>query len=119
MQEKSNIPPEITWSQVRRRWTPGFENILDFGLWQGWFDIHNSIDWSLPLPCPYAKTDSIDRLLLRWVIIPWLQCEMDRFHDHFNNTRKCQDKHKVLPQGVPNHIYENPEAYDGLDFKAR
>lgn len=28
--DKKNIPPEILWSNLRRRFTPGFENILMF-----------------------------------------------------------------------------------------
>lgn len=38
MREKKNIKPEIGWSQLRRRWTPGFENILDLGVLEGWYD---------------------------------------------------------------------------------
>jgi hypothetical protein len=30
--DKMNIKPEIAWSQIRRQFTPGFENILDFGI---------------------------------------------------------------------------------------
>ncbi|KAK6985245.1 hypothetical protein R3P38DRAFT_3450785 [Favolaschia claudopus] len=38
MNEKKNIPPEISWSQLRRRFTPGFEDILDVGVNNGWYD---------------------------------------------------------------------------------
>ncbi|KAK7021596.1 hypothetical protein R3P38DRAFT_3317774 [Favolaschia claudopus] len=38
MNEKKNIPPEISWSQLRRRFTPGFEDILDIGVNNGWND---------------------------------------------------------------------------------
>jgi hypothetical protein len=27
-----NVKSEITWSQLRRRWSPGFEDVLDWGL---------------------------------------------------------------------------------------
>ncbi|KAG1811978.1 hypothetical protein EV424DRAFT_1593667 [Suillus variegatus] len=30
-----NIKPEIFWSQLRRRWTPGFQDILDYGISEG------------------------------------------------------------------------------------
>ncbi|KAJ7070248.1 hypothetical protein B0H15DRAFT_957851 [Mycena belliarum] len=38
MREKKNVKPEIGWSQMRRRFTPGFENILDIGVNEGWYD---------------------------------------------------------------------------------
>jgi hypothetical protein len=31
MREKKNVMPEISWSQMRARWSPGFENVLDYG----------------------------------------------------------------------------------------
>ncbi|KAF4594308.1 hypothetical protein EYR40_009111 [Pleurotus pulmonarius] len=43
MKEKKNIPPEISWSQLRRRFTPGFENILDKGVHMGWYNIDDSV----------------------------------------------------------------------------
>jgi hypothetical protein len=27
-----NLKPKIFWSQLRQRWTPGFEDILDYGV---------------------------------------------------------------------------------------
>lgn len=36
---KSNIKAEIEWSGLRRRWSPGFETILDRGSLDGIFDI--------------------------------------------------------------------------------
>jgi hypothetical protein len=38
MRHKSNVKPEIGWSQLRRRFTPGFEDILDLGVENGWYD---------------------------------------------------------------------------------
>ncbi|KAG2357937.1 hypothetical protein BDR07DRAFT_1490064 [Suillus spraguei] len=38
MRTKKNVMPEITWSQLRRRFTPGFENLLDEGVIEGWYD---------------------------------------------------------------------------------
>ncbi|KAF4565750.1 hypothetical protein EYR40_002183 [Pleurotus pulmonarius] len=57
MKEKKNIPPEISWSQLRRRFTPGFENILDEGVHMGWYNID----------------DTVHKLTFRWVFVPWLQ----------------------------------------------
>lgn len=36
--EKANIKPESTWSQLRRQFTPGFENQLDFGYNNGLYN---------------------------------------------------------------------------------
>lgn len=41
MSEKKNVMPEIGWSQLRHRWTPGFEDILDVGVNNGWYDPNN------------------------------------------------------------------------------
>jgi hypothetical protein len=35
---KKNIMPEITWSQLQHRFIPGFENLLDEGVIEGWYD---------------------------------------------------------------------------------
>lgn len=34
-----------------------------------------------------------------------------------NNTKKRADRNKVLPNGVPNHMFEAAEEYGALDFK--
>ena len=38
MLKKKNVMPEIGWSQLRHRFTPGFEDILDVGVNNGWYD---------------------------------------------------------------------------------
>jgi hypothetical protein len=38
-----NIKPEIAWSQFRRRFAPGFENILELGLSEDWYDPHDAL----------------------------------------------------------------------------
>lgn len=43
MQMKKNVMPEITWSQLRRYFTPGFESILDWGVDEGWYDSTNTL----------------------------------------------------------------------------
>ncbi|KAJ6568517.1 hypothetical protein B0H19DRAFT_939041 [Mycena capillaripes] len=99
MKEKKNVMPEIGWSQLRHRWTPGFEDILEIETNNGWYD------------------PSI--LLQACVFIPWLQRELDAYRDRVNNTAKCADRNKVLPHGVPNHMYEAPEDFGVLDFKIK
>ncbi|KAG2124693.1 hypothetical protein DEU56DRAFT_873254 [Suillus clintonianus] len=95
-----NIKPEIFWSQLRRRWTPGFEDILDFGLSAG----------------IYNPDDALERLVFHFVFIPWLQHELDLFADKFNNTKPRFNMHKILPHGRPNDIFDCPEKFDCRDF---
>lgn len=38
MSRKKNVKPEAAWSQLRRRWTPGFEDVLDRGVNAGLYD---------------------------------------------------------------------------------
>jgi hypothetical protein len=58
MRTKKNVMPEITWSQLRRRFTPGFENLLDEGVIEGWYDSADTLQmyvalvlWSYALIC--------------------------------------------------------------------
>ncbi|KAG1811329.1 hypothetical protein EV424DRAFT_1542550 [Suillus variegatus] len=89
MHTKKNVMSEIAWSQLRWRFTPGFESLLDEGV----------------------------VMVFRWVFIPWLQCELDRYQDRVNNTAKRRDRNKVLLHGVPNLIYDSPEDFGAMDFK--
>ncbi|KAJ4466608.1 hypothetical protein C8J55DRAFT_439669, partial [Lentinula edodes] len=100
MLDKKNVMPEIEWSQLRRRWTPGFEDLMDYGVAQGW----------------YSRTNTLENLVFRWVFIPWLQAELDIYRDRRNNTIKRHDKNKVLPHGVPAHIESSPESYGSFNF---
>ncbi|KAF8835867.1 hypothetical protein BDN67DRAFT_992298 [Paxillus ammoniavirescens] len=84
-----NIMPEIAWSQLRHRFAPGFEGLLNEGL-----------------------------MVFRWLFIPWLQQELDNYQSHINNTRKCHDKKKVLLHGIPKLIHTCATDYRALDFKA-
>lgn len=45
MRDKKNVKPEIVWSQFRRRFTPGFEDILELGVMNGWYNIVDTLDW--------------------------------------------------------------------------
>ncbi|KAJ8481657.1 hypothetical protein ONZ45_g15236 [Pleurotus djamor] len=101
MKEKKNVYPEISWSQLRRRFTPGFEDILDHGVQEGWYDIG----------------DTVHKLTFRWLFTPWLQVELDAYRSRINNSKKRRDKNKILPHGVPDHMSEFPELYGALDFK--
>ncbi|KAG1736064.1 hypothetical protein EDD22DRAFT_852297 [Suillus occidentalis] len=70
MRTKKNVKPEITWSQLRRWFTPGFETRLDEGVENSWYDSNNTLQV----------------MIFHWIFIPWLQCELDRYQDHVNNT---------------------------------
>ncbi|KAJ7728282.1 hypothetical protein DFH07DRAFT_757330, partial [Mycena maculata] len=103
MREKKNVMPEISWSQLRHRFTPGFEDILDIGVNNGWYD----------------PDILLEALVFRWVFIPWLQKKLDSYRERVNNTAKRADRNKVLPHGVPNDMAEHPGDYGVLDFKIK
>jgi hypothetical protein len=52
MRMKKNVVPEISWSQLRRRFCPGFEDILELGLINGWYDPGDSLDRYTPSSSP-------------------------------------------------------------------
>ncbi|KAG2112122.1 hypothetical protein BD769DRAFT_1689849 [Suillus cothurnatus] len=91
MRSKKNVMPEITWSQMRRHFTPGFETLLDRGVTSGWYDTNNTLQL----------------MIFHWVFIPWLQRELDAYQD------------RILPHGAPNIIYQSPENFGVLDFKIK
>jgi len=43
MRAKKNIKPEIAWSQLHQRFSPGFEALLDTGMDAGWYDPDNTL----------------------------------------------------------------------------
>ncbi|KAJ7177077.1 hypothetical protein C8R46DRAFT_1246406 [Mycena filopes] len=103
MRQKKNVMPEIGWSQLRHRFTPGFEDILDIGVTNGWYD----------------PSVLLEALVFRWVFIPWLQQELDAYRYRVNNTAKRADRNKILPHGVPTEMWEHPEDFGVLDFKIK
>ena len=101
MHGHSNIRPEQMWARFRRMWVPGFESLLQKGIRHQWYD----------------DVNVADRLVLRWLAIPWLQKAADSYiYDH-NTSRRRADRHKVLPNEVPDVMFENPEVVNALDFK--
>lgn len=44
MRDKKNVMPEITWSQLRRRFTPGFEDMFELGVINDWYDHSDPLD---------------------------------------------------------------------------
>ncbi|KAJ6631981.1 hypothetical protein B0H10DRAFT_1937713 [Mycena sp. CBHHK59/15] len=96
-----NVKPEASWSQLRRNWTPGFENLLDQG----------------PNANLYNSNNPLQRLVFRWLAIPWLQAELDIFVEHYNSTLRRADKHKILPHGIPDMIVSKPKQFGTTDYK--
>ncbi|KAJ7460012.1 hypothetical protein B0H11DRAFT_2242239 [Mycena galericulata] len=96
-----NVKPEAAWSQMRRQFTPGFENILDDGVARGLYDINKPLE----------------KLVFRWLAIPWLQAELDGWVLRYNSTPRRRDKNKILPQGIPDLITAKPHLYGTEDYK--
>jgi hypothetical protein len=95
MHTKKNVMPEITWSQLCCRFTPGFENYLDSGVSAGWYDCSNTLQWCvIHFSYPTVLKDGCS-LIFRWIFIPWLQRELDGYKDRINNTAKRHDCNKV------------------------
>ncbi|KAH6903545.1 hypothetical protein BKA70DRAFT_1433583 [Coprinopsis sp. MPI-PUGE-AT-0042] len=99
--EKKNIPPEIAWSGLRARFAPGFEDLLQLGVDQEWYDYDNLVH----------------RYVFRWIFIPWLQAELDNYRFKVNHTRRRHDPRQIVPHGRAEDIYRFPEAYGARDFK--
>ncbi|KAG0704749.1 hypothetical protein DFH29DRAFT_981365 [Suillus ampliporus] len=98
-----NIKPEIFWSQLRHRWAPGFEDVLEFGFTSG----------------IYNPKDSLKRLVFHFIFIPWLQCELNLFAERFNNAKPHYNMHKILPHSRPNDIFYHPEKFGSQDFSVK
>ena len=56
-------------------------------------------------------------LVFRWLTIPWLQAELDRYAGQFNNSPRRADKRKLLPSGIPNIIATKPHLFGAKDFR--
>jgi len=58
-----------------------------------------------------------DRLVFCWLAIPWLQKEADLYVYSTNTSRRRENRCKVLPNGIPDVMFEHPESVGALDFK--
>ena len=56
-------------------------------------------------------------LTFRWLAIPYFQAELDQYVKQHNTTRRRANKHKVLPHGIPELMFQFPASVDALDFK--
>ena len=118
MHGHSNIKPVQMWSRFRRMWAPGFESLLQKGIAQQWYDDANIADrYAICHIHAGFITYRYCRLVFRWLAIPWLQKAADSYvYDH-NTTRRRANRRKVLPNEVPDVMFENPEIVNALNFK--
>ncbi|KAJ7772003.1 hypothetical protein DFH07DRAFT_866290 [Mycena maculata] len=98
-----NVKPEALWSQLRHQFTPGLEDVLDQGFNQG----------------IYNPDDPLEKLVFRWLVIPWLQAKLDKWKKQYNSTPRRANKNKVLPHGIPDLIHAKPHLFDSVDFTVR
>jgi hypothetical protein len=57
------------------------------------------------------------RFVFRWLAIPWLQKEIDSYVYTHNTTRRRASRRKIIPNGIPDIMFEYPESAHALDFK--
>ncbi|KAF9445199.1 hypothetical protein P691DRAFT_676143 [Macrolepiota fuliginosa MF-IS2] len=55
-------------------------------------------------------------MVYRHIFIPWIQDELNTFHDQINYNHKHHNQHKIQPQGPPHDIYFHPNLYKSSDF---
>ncbi|KZP15177.1 hypothetical protein FIBSPDRAFT_912633 [Athelia psychrophila] len=106
MRRHQNILSEIKWLILRRDWSPGFEDVFDRGVNEGWYDVNDIL-----------MKYTLCSLLFRWLAIPWMQVELDIWMAHRNHSKPRADKHKILPHGIPDIIRAKPQRYGSYDFK--
>ena len=116
----TNIKPEQMWWRFRRVWVKGFEELLEKGVREQWYNNVNVADrYVLRRLREVLKLKEHCRLVFRWLAIPWLQKEADSYvYDH-NTSRRRANRRKILPNGVPDVMFENPESFDARDFKVK
>ncbi|CAB4026934.1 Hypothetical predicted protein [Paramuricea clavata] len=63
--------------------------------------------------CHYDPHNNTDRMLLAFIMVPLIQKELDIFREKVWNTHRIRaQKDTLLPDGVPEHIYNFPEQYN-------
>ncbi|KZT52369.1 hypothetical protein CALCODRAFT_487170 [Calocera cornea HHB12733] len=95
MRGHTNIKPEIFWSKLRHQWSEGWERMFEDGLQEGWYD-------------PFELVES---MLFRWLAVPMIQVDLDRFARIHNSSRPRQDRHKAMPAELPLELLDRPEEY--------
>ncbi|THG99260.1 hypothetical protein EW026_g3060 [Hermanssonia centrifuga] len=81
----------------------GFEDLLELGVSEGWYDPDNTLE----------------RLVFHYTFIPWLQRELDGYVALTNDSKPRYNRHKVLPHGRPIEIFRHPDKYGTKDFSVK
>jgi hypothetical protein len=100
-------------------WVPGFESLLQKGINRQWYDNANVADRYVVchIRADFNTYRHCNRLVFRWLAIPWLQKAADSYvYDH-NTSRRRANRHKVLPNEVTDVMFENPEIVNAFNFK--
>jgi hypothetical protein len=116
-----NIKSEQIWLRFRRTWVSGFEELWKEGsrsngiipstsLIGMYFNIYTRFETSIT---------EHDRLVFRWLAIPWLQKEADSYVSSHNTSRRRADRRKILPNGIPDVMFKYPESVGARDFKVK
>ncbi|KAK2463877.1 hypothetical protein APHAL10511_004049 [Amanita phalloides] len=99
--DKSNIKAEAGWSQLRSQWSPGFEDVLEYGINGGL----------------YSPSNALENLVFRWLAVPWLQAEIDKWVQQHNSSTRRANKNKILPHGIPDLIHAKPERFNSKNLQ--
>ncbi|KZT50321.1 hypothetical protein CALCODRAFT_444796 [Calocera cornea HHB12733] len=95
MRGHANIKPEIFWSKLRRQWSQGWESLFQEGLDKGY----------------YVPAFPAEALLFRWMAIPLVQRDLDRYAHIHNTSRPRKNDKKKMPTEIPYILMEHPEVY--------
>ncbi|KZT61001.1 hypothetical protein CALCODRAFT_428374, partial [Calocera cornea HHB12733] len=95
MRGHTNIKPEIFWSKLRQQWSEGWERMFEDGLMEGWYD----------------PSEPMELMLFRWLAVPMIQADLDRFARIHSASRPRQDHHKAMPAELPLELLGRPEEY--------
>jgi len=59
----------------------------------------------------YDPHNELHRNILSYIMVPVIQYQANLFVELWNNHRIRAQRGTILPEGIPNHIYEFPEKY--------
>ena len=117
MRGHTNIKPERAWGRLRDTWSGGFEAMLNKGIVNQWYNTSNIVDRYEFLCHGFDSSLTCISLTFRWLAIPYFQEELDKYVNLNNTTQRRANKHKVLPQGIPELMFQYPNSVNALDFK--
>lgn len=89
-----------TSNRIERWWRELHERLENFFK----FQLQQLLDQGF-----YDPEDDVDRKILAYVCIPIVQREIDLFVELWNNSRTTLQRGTLMPDGIPNVIYNYPE----------